>query len=565
MTLLVGVAFAGSKQSPDLASVDPNAEIDVIVQYGTPPSDVQHGRANGWGGKVKKKLPEANAAVYTVRGRDLAGLEEDPDVVYISPDRPVAAYLDYAHSTINANIARSYGWTGAGIGVAVIDSGMYVHPDLDGSDSATNIVYSQDFTGSGSTSDAFGHGTHVAGTLAGNAKTGINWNAFKLFNGVAPYVSIVNLKVLNSAGVGTDSAVISAIDRAIALKGTYNIRVMNLSLGRPIYESYKTDPLCLAAERAWKAGIVVVVAAGNYGRNNLSGNNGYGTVTSPGNDPLVITVGAMKTMSTTSRADDVIASYSSKGPTLGDKVVKPDIVAPGNRIIAASSTTGTLQSSSPGNFVDRSYFMTSLSGTSTYYFRLSGTSMATPMVSGTAALMLHKTPSLTPDQVKARLMKSATKSFPSTATATDPATGKTYVSQHDIFTVGAGYLDTWAALSNTDLAPSTVGAAQSPLAVYNSTSKKVNLVKAGSAIWGSTSGTWSNSAIWGAQILSGTSAIWGSSAVWGASTTQGFSAIWGSANTSGSSAIWGATSPSGTSAIWGAATPANSVLILGEN
>src|SRR6202042_3053146 len=108
----------------------------------------------------------------------------------------------------------------------------------------------------------------------------------------------------NENGVGTDSMVIAAIERAIALKSTYNIRVINLSLGRPVYSSYASDPLCQAVEQAWKAGIVVVVAAGNGGRNNTAGTNGYGTITAPGNDPYVITVGAVNTVGTLTRSDD---------------------------------------------------------------------------------------------------------------------------------------------------------------------------------------------------------------------------------------------------------------------
>src|SRR6202040_1729999 len=114
--------------------------------------------------------------------------------------------------------------------------------------------------------------------------------------------------------------------QAVQLKSKYNIRVINLSLGRPIWESCTKDPLCQAVEAAWANGIVVVTAAGNLGR------NGYATVLSPGNSPHAITVGAMKTMNTFARTDDLIASYSSKGPTYIDLTVKPDVVAPGNVI-----------------------------------------------------------------------------------------------------------------------------------------------------------------------------------------------------------------------------------------
>src|SRR5262249_14280505 len=152
------------------------------------------------------------------------------------------------------------------------------------------------------------------------------------------------LRVLDKNGNGTESAVINAIQQAINLKSKYNIRVINLSLGRPVFESYTLDPLCQAVEQAWKASIVVVVAAGNQGRNNSAGTNGYATITAPGNDPYVITVGAMKTMGTPSRSDDLIASYSSKGPTLYDHVVKPDLVAPGNRLVSLYTASLTLAS-----------------------------------------------------------------------------------------------------------------------------------------------------------------------------------------------------------------------------
>ena len=132
-----------------------------------------------------------------------------------------------------------------------------------------------------------------------------------------------------------------------------------MSLGRPVRESYTKDPLCQAVEKAWKAGIVVVVAAGNEGR--FQSTSGYATITSPANDPLVITVGAMKTMATASRADDLIASYSSKGPTLIDHVVKPDIVAPGNRVISlVASKSQVVSSSTAANKILYSYYQNTI-------------------------------------------------------------------------------------------------------------------------------------------------------------------------------------------------------------
>jgi serine protease AprX len=370
---------------------------------------------------------------------------------------------------VNADLVQSLGYDGTGVGVAVIDSGVNSVFDLTQAGSkASRIVYSQNFdTTANTTSDLFGHGTHVSGIIAGNGGSSTCGNCDVTFRGIAPNANIINLRVLDQNGSASDSTVIAGIQQAIALKSQYNIRVINLSLGRGIFESYTLDPLCQAVEQAWKSGIVVVVAAGNYGRDNSNNNYGYGTITAPGNDPYVITVGAMKTMGTATRADDLVATYSSKGPTMLDHVVKPDLVAPGNLIISdLASTNDTLYTLYPANLVPiADYTISSTSQMSSTYYQLSGTSMAAPMVSGAAALLLQQNPSLTPDQVKARLMKTAYKTFPVSSSYTDPSTGITYTDYYDIFTIGAGYLDTFAALNNTDLAPATSGSALSPTAV----------------------------------------------------------------------------------------------------
>src|SRR5205823_11567994 len=147
------------------------------------------------------------------------------------------------------------------------------------------VLYKSFVPGDDSTADRYGHGTHVAGILAGNGAASSSKRATYQIRGIAPGVQLVSLRVLDNNGMGTDSAVISAIQTAIQLKSTYNIRVLNLSLGRPVSTSYVNDPLCLAVKQAWDAGMVVVVAAGNEGRTNSAGTNGYATVSAPGNSP----------------------------------------------------------------------------------------------------------------------------------------------------------------------------------------------------------------------------------------------------------------------------------------
>jgi len=194
--------------------------------------------------------------------------------------------------TVNANIAWNLGLDGTGVGVAVIDSGIALVDDLkNANQTASRVVYSQSFVSGQDATDGYGHGTHVAGIIGANGFDSTGAGFSRTFKGVAPNVNLISLKVLDQNGSGLESDLISAIQTAIQLKNTYNIRVLNLSLGTPVFESYTLDPLCQAVEAAYQAGIVVVVAAGNSGRDNSMGTSGYGTIASPGNDPYVITVG----------------------------------------------------------------------------------------------------------------------------------------------------------------------------------------------------------------------------------------------------------------------------------
>lgn len=339
--------------------------------------------------------------------------------------------------------------------------------------------------------------------------------------------------MLDANGSGSDASVIAAIDRAIELKSTYDIRVMNLSLGRQIRESFTLDPLCQAVERAWHAGIVVVVAAGNRGRDNSMGTKGYGTIGAPGNSPWVITVGAMKDNNSNSRADDRMATFSSKGPTLVDNIVKPDLVAPGNRIVSAWATANTLSMVNPANVVTASNYRTGGSLLTGSYLRLSGTSMAAPVVAGAAALILQRDPAATPDTVKARLMRTASKAgLPSSEITTD-ATGATFTVNYDLFTIGAGYVDIWAALNSNEHAGTK--RALSPRAVFNTTNNTVTVsygtVAGVNVLWGDS--LWPSNVVWGDSVLSGNNVLWGDNVVWGDSTQSAFNVLWGD------NVVWG--------------------------
>jgi serine protease AprX len=296
--------------------------------------------------------------------------------------------------------------------------------------------------------------------------------------------------------------------------------------------SFRNDPLCQAVERAWKAGIVVVVAAGNNGRVNNGGNRGYATINSPGNSPFVITVGAVSTFDTTDRRQHKVTSYSSKGPSAIDRILKPDLVAPGNQIYAAQCVECPMTANYQNNRIWVTDYATIPAGAGNsngHYLRLSGTSMAAPMVSGAAALLLQKNPNLTPDQVKARLMKTATKgSFVTKYNAVDAANGATYSISHDIFTVGAGLLNIEAALASNDTITSGK-TAESPAVVYDRTTKKVRLVRNTSVVWGENI-VWGESVVWGSGLVSGTTILWGESVVWGENTITGFSVVWGSSS-----------------------------------
>ena len=341
-------------------------QMDVIVHGSA--ADVA-ALARQYGVRVKRTL--ASGAVLDVNAGQLAALRDSGAVDHLSADAAVRASADVTRETIGADQLwaasatneRDRRLSGRGITVAVIDSGVdFRHATL-----ANRILTSVDFTG-GNGRDGYGHGTHVASLIAGAAATQPD------YVGIATGARIVSLRVLDDTGAGKMSDVVEAIDWAIANRQRFGIDVINLSLGGAVTSSYKDDPLCEAAERAVAAGITVVAAAGNFGQ-TPDGKHIFGGITTPGNDPAVISVGALDTRGTAIRSDDRIAKFSSRGPTMYDQIVKPDLVAPGTYILSTRSSK-----LAPNNFAWGVY-----PPDKTRYFHMGGTSMATPLVAGAVA------------------------------------------------------------------------------------------------------------------------------------------------------------------------------------
>jgi serine protease AprX len=376
---------------------------------------------------VVRWLP--NGAVLSANSAEIAALAADTRVEHLSGDPLVAPSMSVSNASTAADKTRAGsggllglvavpGVTGQGVVVAVVDSGIAAHPAL-----ANHVIASVSFvTGDPSTDDAYGHGTHVAGIIAGVA--GPAAKVTSLYNGgIAPGVQLVNVRVLGASGSGYTSDVIAGIDWVVANQSRYNIRIINLSLGHPVVEPAATDPLCEAVARAAAAGLTVVVSAGNEGR-TPEGNRELGGIYSPGNSPLAITVGALNTWGTVSRSDDTVADYSSRGPTRFDLAMKPDLAAPGTKIVSLEADGSYLSTTYPTLHV--------AGGIGNSYMRLSGTSMAAPMVTGAAALLLQGSPALTTPQLKLALQ-----------------TGSTYVSDGGLVGAGAGSMNVWASRNIT--------------------------------------------------------------------------------------------------------------------
>lgn len=372
--------------------------IRVIVQGEMSALGSLRGRM---GALLRRDLGEALALELTQE--QFEALSKDPSVSHISGDLPVTTDMALTNKITKVTevwagtpggllgLGGTPGYNGSGVGVAILDSGIASHTAL-----GTRVVARTNLVSweSPMAGDAYGHGTHVAGSVAGaNTKYTTAYAG-----GSAPAARLIDVRVLGSNGAGLTSDVIAGIDWVIANRSAYNIRVITMALGHPVTEPSTTDPLCRAVARATAAGIVVVVSAGNYGQ-TTTGAPVLGGITSPGNSPLALTVGALDTMSTLDRGDDRVADYSSRGPTAFEMAVKPDVVAPGTRIVSLEAHN---------SYLSRNYPQWHIAGNSSNaYMKLSGSSMATGVVAGGVALLVQANPSMTPEQVKSAVQAGA--------------------------------------------------------------------------------------------------------------------------------------------------------------
>jgi serine protease AprX len=430
--------------TPSLQQNSANSQelVKLIVRQENEDGQVERLVAE-FGGRVVSRLEIINAFTVEIPAQAVALLSAHAGVQNITPDarmhkstlatpvelnalrqeltNPRNTYLD----TLGVRNLWGRGIKGQGVTVAVIDSGIAsmpefsVDPSLPEGLHVSRILTRLAFNSDLKSSDNSGHGTHIAGILAGNGAKSAG-----VYAGIAPLANLISLNVSNSEGMAYESDTIAAMQWVLENKDQYNIRVVNLSVNSETAQSYHNSPLDAAAEILWFNGIVVVVSAGNQDL------DGGGILFPPANDPFVITVGASDENGTPDPADDFPAVFSAYGLT-SDGFSKPDIIAPGKDIISALA---------PNSAWDKLYPERVVAGK---YFRLSGTSMSTPMVAGAAALLLQSEPSLTPDQVKQRLLDSARQLFIAGNIGTQESTRP--------------YLDVYAAVSGTGLASANTG------------------------------------------------------------------------------------------------------------
>ncbi len=518
-------------------------QVDVIVEL--PQAEVDR-ISRSYGLRVKKRL--GMGAVLSGDSAQIQRVASDANVGALSIDDVVVSTMAVTTQSTGANLLwqgseagrRFGGLTGQGVVVAVLDSGIAPHGDL-----ARRLALSLDFTDDEGEADAYGHGTHVAGIIAGSG-AGSRADAGSQYVGMAPGADLISLRVLGADGTGHVSDVIEGIEWAIANKARHKIRVVNLSLGHATTNAYRDDPLGQAVERAVRAGLVVVASAGNLGQTQ-DGAAVVGMVVSPGFTPGALTAGALNTRGTVLRSDDGVASYSSRGP-VGDQddpstwIIKPDVVAPGNAIVAAGAQSSYLWENYPSRRV-----IGENGGT---YLTLSGSSMATAVTSGAVAQLLQLQPKLTPAEVKFALQFTAQR-----------------LDGFGIIEQGAGSIN--VPLAAALVASRYVFSAPTSVQIGGEMVSGSEIAFASSIVWGSRGGGGldGNSIVWGSRGggLGGNSIVWGSrggglggnSIVWGSrgGGLGGDSIVWGSrgGGLGGDSIVWGSRGGGlgGDSIVWG--------------
>ena len=488
------------------------------------------------------RLQLIDAYVLNIPDSMLSALDSQPEIASAHQDRDAWAADYLSTKATGADVAKEvYDLTGRGIGVAVLDSGITSwHDDLTSDGRGGRYPYGQqrvskfvDFVNSQTMPyDDHGHGSHVAGIILGNG-----YDSYGRQSGMAPDAALISLKVLDGQGRGSISTIISALEWVANNADRYNIRVVNLSLGAAVTQSYWVDPLALAARRLTERGIVVVSAAGNLGK-NAAGQPQYGGILAPGNAPWVLTVGASSTEGTARTRDDVVASFSSRGPTRGDYLAKPDLVAPGRGVLSLSVPGSTLYQAGQA-------YLTYGARKTGYppYLSLSGTSMATPQVAGAVALMLQADPRLTPNLVKAILQYTARQ---------DP--------DYSPLQEGAGFLDVLGAVRLAKFYAANRPGTRMP--VERSWSQHI--------IWGNhelsggyinpLANAWLPSTIWGSvtttSVVRGTRSA--ENIAWGSLCSRDNCAnvMWRGGDASGSNIVWGVAD----NIVWGVVDPADNIV-----
>ena len=484
---------ASPRMDMELMSItaEPNGDLVPVIVRTHGQTDQVKALAERLGSEIGVDLEFIQAFAARVPARSLPRLGSDSRVRWVSYDRPVfaqndpgadglAKILDPAklvntyNVTVGATQAWAEGWTGKGITVAVIDSGVQYHPDLLG-----DVLwgFSVLATGQPARVDAYGHGTHVAGIVAGDGFIGGGKYA-----GIAPDARILPVRVCDDRGASSESTLVAGLQWIYKTRALYNTRVVNVSLNSSSLLSYHESPLDAALEILWFNSIVVVVSAGNS----------RGAIYPPANDPFLITAGAVDEHGTAATADDTLAGFSGYGTT-PEGFSKPDLVAPGVDIVSLLAYPGVrLATEHPDHRVDNRYF------------RLSGTSMSAAVTSGAVALLLQARPDLNPDQVKFLLKASATP-------LNQPG-------------VGAGLLNVYAAIHMQGIAAANTGTPASQLLWTGTDPVNWGSVNWGSVNWGSVN--W-GSVNWGS--VNWGSVNWGSvdcsSVNWGRKPTR--SVNWG--------------------------------------